>query len=37
MKMVGIDVNTKVVTKNMWCHQCQYPPLAEEYRVDSKH
>jgi hypothetical protein len=36
MKMVGIDVNAKQVTPNMWCHKGIWPQEALEYRTDGR-
>lgn len=36
MKMVGIDTQSKVVTKNQWCHNGEWPEIALPYKLDSK-
>ncbi len=33
MEMVGINVFSKVVTRNMWCHQGEWPPQAAQFKV----
>ena len=34
MKMVGIDVNHKETTPNMWCRRCTWPAIAQEYKLN---
>ena len=36
MEMVGISVLDKKITSNHWCHQGEWPPQAEQYRVPDK-
>ena len=33
MDMVGIDTVNKVITKNMWCHNGNWPEQALQYRI----
>ena len=36
MDMVGLDANTKTVTKNTWCHKGEWPQQALQYKIDKK-
>jgi [Skp1-protein]-hydroxyproline N-acetylglucosaminyltransferase len=36
MEMVGLDMQSKTTTKNMWCHKGEWPEIAKEYRVVKK-
>jgi [Skp1-protein]-hydroxyproline N-acetylglucosaminyltransferase len=33
MKMVGLDMTSKTATRNMWCHNGEWPEIAKQYRV----
>jgi len=33
MQMVGLDMNSKIATKNKWCHHGEWPEIAKEYRI----
>lgn len=36
MKMVGLDMFSKKVTQNQWCHKGQWPDVASEFQIQSK-
>lgn len=31
LKMVGIDMEAKKITRNEWCHQGQWPEIAKPF------
>ena len=34
LKMVGIDFESKTVTRNTWCNKGEWPDIAKQYYVD---
>jgi hypothetical protein len=36
MEMVGIDTLSKTVTPNIWCHNGEWPEMAEPYKLKTK-
>ena len=36
MEMVGIDVNTKKISQNLWCIKGEWPKQAMRYKLNTK-
>ena len=34
LKMVGLDMQSKIVTHNIWCHNGEWPDIAKKYMID---
>ena len=36
MEMVGLDMFSKKVRQNQWCHRGEWPEIAKQYRLVKK-